>query len=92
MRLKPRVKADKGPCEAAGRDYLAAVGGAIREARGRLGVSQEKLAELCGLHRTYVGSVERGERNVSVLNLQRIGAALGASPAELLRRAESLIT
>jgi transcriptional regulator with XRE-family HTH domain len=53
-----------------------------REARG---LSQEDLADLAGLHRTYVGSVERGERNLGIDNIERLGRALGVDPAELLR-------
>ncbi len=48
----------------------------MRARRIELGFSQEKLAELTGLHRTYVGSVERGERNVSIDNMERIAGAL----------------
>jgi len=47
-------------------------------------MTQEQLAERCGLHRTFVGSVERGERNVSILNLRTIARALRVSLAELL--------
>jgi transcriptional regulator with XRE-family HTH domain len=49
-------------------------------------VSQEHLADLAGLHRTYVGSVERGERNISIDNIERLADALGLDPTELLRR------
>lgn len=56
----------------------------IREERGRLGISQEALAERTGLHRTYVGSVERGERNVSIDNVERIARGLGVQPQDLL--------
>lgn len=48
------------------------------------GFSQEDLAEACGLHRTYVGSIERGERNISIDNMERIAAALGVDLPELL--------
>jgi transcriptional regulator with XRE-family HTH domain len=48
----------------------------MRERRMELGISQERLAELTGLHRTYVGSVERGERNISIDNIDRIAKAL----------------
>jgi transcriptional regulator with XRE-family HTH domain len=56
----------------------------VRRFRLRRGLSQEKLADLAGLHRTYVGSVERGERNISIDNVGRLAEALGASAAELV--------
>lgn len=56
----------------------------IREERGRLGISQEELAERTGLHRTYIGSIERGERNVSIDNVERIARGLGIHAQELL--------
>lgn len=54
----------------------------LRHARG---FSQEKLAELAGLHRTYVGGIERGERNVALLNIIRLASALNVTASELLR-------
>jgi transcriptional regulator with XRE-family HTH domain len=56
----------------------------LREARLSRGMSQEDLAEAAGLHRTYVGSVERGERNVSIDNMERLAAALRVSLTDLL--------
>ena len=55
---------------------LEAFGNRVRELRLSLGVSQEKLAELAGLHRTYIGAVERGEKNISLINLARLASAL----------------
>ncbi len=56
----------------------------IRAYRKKMNLSQEKLAELCGLHRTYVGSVERAERNVSIDNINKVAKALKVSAPELL--------
>ena len=58
----------------------------VRHARANIGISQEELAELCGLHRTYVGSVERGERNITLLNAERIATALKISLSDLVGR------
>ena len=58
-------------------------GDRVREYRKRLGLSQEELAHACNLDRTYIGGVERGERNISLLNIHRIAAALKLNPSEL---------
>ena len=55
----------------------------IRELRETKGWSQETFAEECGLHRTYIGAIELGERNVSLVNIERIATALGVPIAEL---------
>lgn len=65
--------------------FLKELGNAIKERRIAQGLSQEKLAELAGLHRTYVGSVERGERNISALNLRTIANSLGCRSADFLQ-------
>jgi transcriptional regulator with XRE-family HTH domain len=56
----------------------------LRQIRQIRGLSQEQLADLVGLHRTYVGSVERGERNVSIDNMERFAQALEIDLTELL--------
>lgn len=56
----------------------------IRHAREELGMSQEDMAEACGLHRTYVGSVEREERNISIDNMEKMAKAVKKSITELL--------
>lgn len=56
----------------------------LRRKRETLGISQEDLAEKAGLHRTYIGSVERGERNVSIDNMERLAVAVGSTIEELL--------
>jgi transcriptional regulator with XRE-family HTH domain len=65
-----------------------ALGQAVRKLREERGVSQEVFATQVGVHRTYMGSVERGERNVTLLNVLRIAAALDITAADLLSRAD----
>jgi transcriptional regulator with XRE-family HTH domain len=66
-------------------DIRVIVGKNIRNLRKAKGWSQETLAFEAGLHRTYIGDIERGERNVSVVNVQKIANALGVPAADLLR-------
>ena len=56
----------------------------LRRKRETLRISQEDLAEKAGLHRTYIGSVERGERNVSIDNMERLAVAVGSTIEQLL--------
>jgi transcriptional regulator with XRE-family HTH domain len=55
----------------------------VRDLRRARGLSQEQLAEIAGLHRTYVSSLERGQRNVGLDNILALAAALGVPPADL---------
>ncbi|WAF85747.1 helix-turn-helix transcriptional regulator [Metapseudomonas otitidis] len=57
----------------------------VRQKRLELGLSQEELAEAAGVHRTYVGMLERGEKNVTIYNIERIALALHVEPASLLQ-------
>ena len=65
-----------------------AFGKAVRKARMSQGISQEGLADLAGLHRTYVGDVERGERNISLVNMSKIAQALHMKLSELVGNSE----
>lgn len=55
----------------------------VRSLRLQIGVSQEELAAKTGIHRTYMGAVERGERNICLRNIVRLAKALGVDPGEL---------
>ena len=63
---------------------LVRFGEKVRETRKIRGISQERLAELCGLHRTYVSGVERGERNISLLEHRANRPALGVPMGDLM--------
>ncbi|MBL9090217.1 MAG: helix-turn-helix transcriptional regulator [Planctomycetaceae bacterium] len=63
--------------------FLQRLGERVRKRREERGLTQQQLGDQCDLHRTFIGSVERGERNVSVLNLRRLAVVLRTTPAEL---------
>jgi transcriptional regulator with XRE-family HTH domain len=63
---------------------LVRFGNRVRELRKKKGLSQEGLALESGLDRSYVGGVERGERNISLENIEKLARALGVPPASLL--------
>ncbi len=65
-------------------DVQVRFGHKLREIRQRRGIPQEKLAELADLHRTYVSGVERGQRNISLINIERLANALAVSMADLM--------
>jgi transcriptional regulator with XRE-family HTH domain len=67
------------------RDVLKAFGERVRETRLQKGLSQEQLARLANIDRTYIGGIERGERNAGIKNVWRIADALGVPAADLLR-------
>jgi transcriptional regulator with XRE-family HTH domain len=69
-------------------ELLAAFGRAVRRRREEVGLSQEALAEAADLHRTYIGDVERGGRNISLVNIARVACALGVPAADLVALAE----
>lgn len=70
---------------AGGEDVLTRFGRRVRELRTKRGLSQEAFAHLCELDRTYVGGIERGQRNVALRNIAAIAEALELSLAELMR-------
>ncbi|MGN6259921.1 MAG: helix-turn-helix domain-containing protein [Ralstonia sp.] len=61
----------------------------VRRRRLELGLSQEELAEKAGVHRTYVGMLERAEKNVTIYNIERIAIALKVEPSTLLQKHRS---
>jgi len=65
-------------------DILERFGKRVRELRSEQGYSQESFADECELDRTYIGGIERGERNVALRNIERIAAALGITLADLM--------
>ena len=66
-------------------DIRVRFGKAIRQKRRKLGVSQEAFADMCGLDRSYIGGIERGERNVALVNIEKIARALRLPLNELFR-------
>jgi transcriptional regulator with XRE-family HTH domain len=70
-------------------DHVA-LGHAVRELRQSHGHSQEGFADVAGMHRTYVGGIERGERNVSFATILKLAEALGVPPSALLQRYEAI--
>ena len=65
------------------------LGKAVRRLRAAAGYSQEGFADACKLHRTYIGAIERGERNLTTDTIEKIAKTLKLTPFELFRRAEA---
>ncbi|MGH9680566.1 MAG: helix-turn-helix domain-containing protein [Candidatus Acidiferrales bacterium] len=66
-------------------DIRIRFGRALRRKRTKLGVSQEAFADMCELDRSYIGGIERGERNVALVNIEKIAKTLRLTVAELFR-------
>ena len=64
--------------------FLKKFGDRVQSLRNQAGISQEKLAELTEMHRTYISGIERGERNVSLINIMRLANALNLSVSKLM--------
>lgn len=69
---------------------LLAFGEAVRRRRKAMGFSQESFADECGIDRSYMGGVERGERNLALVNIVRILATLNVSPSEFFKDLDAL--
>lgn len=63
---------------------LEKFGKAVREQRMKSGISQERLGELAGVHRTYIGMIERAEKNITLTNMEKIARALGKKVNDLV--------
>jgi len=66
------------------KDILVKFGNKVREERLKQGLSQEAFAEKAGVHRTYIGMIERAEKNITLTNIEKIALALGLTPKDLL--------
>ena len=69
-------------------DIRERFGFAVKSRREELGLTQEDLAHRAGIHRTYLSDVERGSRNLSLINIERLAVALALLPSELFRLVE----
>ncbi|MGJ1266636.1 helix-turn-helix domain-containing protein [Sphingobacterium spiritivorum] len=70
-------------------DVLIAFGNKIRELRIERKLSQEQLADLAGLHRTYIGMIERAEKNITLINIYKLSKALNVDMEEIFRNAHN---
>ena len=69
-------------------DILTRYGQAVRKIRLERGISQEELADRCGLHRTYISDIELGKRNLSLENIERIAISLNKTWPEFFKEVE----
>ena len=66
------------------KQILQKFGRRVREERDKKGISQERLGQLAGVHRTYIGMIERAEKNITLTNMQKIAKALGMRVSDLV--------
>lgn len=66
------------------KQILLKFGRRVREERDKKGISQERLGQLAGVHRTYIGMIERAEKNITLTNMQKIAKALGMRVSDLV--------
>lgn len=85
MRMVKELVSDKGKPQ-----ELVVFGSAVRRRRKALGHSQEAFGDLCGIDRSYMGGIERGEHNLALINILKIVAALGLQPSEFFRDLDQL--
>ncbi|MEN6618353.1 MAG: helix-turn-helix transcriptional regulator [Rikenellaceae bacterium] len=71
-------------------DYLSDFGNTVRFYRKEQNLSQEQLAEKSGFHRTYIGQIERGERNPSLINIHKFALAFGIPISQLFKKCEQI--
>jgi DNA-binding XRE family transcriptional regulator len=90
MPIRRRQARSSAPVEVKSSEHVA-LGRAIHALRLDAGISQDEVARRAGMHRTYIGGIERGERNVSFANLLKIADALNERPSKLLARYERLL-
>ncbi|SIO66391.1 Helix-turn-helix [Singulisphaera sp. GP187] len=69
-------------------DIRERFGAAVRDRRESLHLTQEEFADRAGIHRTYLSDIERGTRNPSLINIERVATALDLKPSELFKRIE----
>lgn len=69
-----------------GQKELVTLGSVIKERRKLLKLTQEEFAEKCELHRTYIGQIERGEKNISFVNILRVAKALETKPSDIFNQ------
>ena len=72
-----------------GHEILNTFGENVRMYRKRLDISQEDLADKAGLHRTYIGMIERAEKNITLINMEKIAKALGVKIEDLLKSSKN---